>query len=81
MHGLLQDKKLSIGFASVLTLLYIILYILLNGEEYSLLLGSVLLFAAIGATMMLTKNIDWYALSQSPQKLKTKAIEEVTDEN
>lgn len=81
MHGLLQDKKLSIGFASVLTLLYIILYILLNGEEYSLLLGSVLLFAAIGATMMLTKNIDWYALSQSPQKLKTKAVEEVTDEN
>lgn len=81
MHSILKDKKLSLGFAGLLGLLYIILYILLSGEEYSLLLGSLLLFVAMGATMILTKNINWYELSQTTPKVKKKLVEEVTHEN
>lgn len=81
MHSVLRDKKLSLSFAGLLALLYITLYILLNGEEYSLLLGSILLFLAISATMILTRNVDWYALSQTSSVIKRRKVEEVDHEN
>src|SRR3954471_1669736 len=43
----------------LLSALYAVLYILLSLEAYSLLIGSLLLFAALAAVMFLTRNIDW----------------------
>jgi inner membrane protein len=39
--------------------LYAMLYILLGLEEYSLLIGSILLFAALAGVMYATRRIDW----------------------
>jgi inner membrane protein len=48
------------GFiAALLAGLYTILFVLLSLEEYSLLIGSLLLFAALAALMYLTRRIDW----------------------
>jgi inner membrane protein len=41
-------------------LLYGYLYLLLQNEDYALLLGSVSLFAILGAIMYLTRRVDWY---------------------
>ena len=41
--------------------LYAVLYILLSLEAYSLLIGSLLLFAALAAVMYATRRIDWGA--------------------
>jgi inner membrane protein len=41
--------------------LYAVLYILLGLEEYSLLIGSLLLFAALAGVMYATRRIDWGA--------------------
>jgi inner membrane protein len=38
-----------------------VLYILLNLEAYSLLIGSLLLFAALAGVMYATRQIDWSA--------------------
>jgi inner membrane protein len=46
--------------ASVLTTLYGYLYVLLQLEDYALLLGSVALFLILSAVMYLTRKIDWY---------------------
>lgn len=43
----------------LLTALYGVLYILLSLEAYSLLIGSLMLFAALAAVMYFTRNIDW----------------------
>ncbi|HEY4942478.1 MAG TPA: cell envelope integrity protein CreD [Rhizomicrobium sp.] len=43
-----------------LTGLYVLLYVILNAEDYALLIGSSLLFAALAATMYVTRRIDWY---------------------
>ncbi len=40
------------------------LYVLLSLEAYSLLIGSILLFAALAAIMYLTRHIDWAGLSR-----------------
>jgi inner membrane protein len=38
------------------------MYVILNAEDYALLIGSLVLFAALGATMYVTRRIDWYRL-------------------
>jgi len=45
--------------AGLLTALYATLYILLSLEAYSLLIGSLMLFAALAAVMYVTRNLDW----------------------
>jgi inner membrane protein len=44
-----------------------VLYILLSLEAYSLLIGSLLLFAALAGVMYATRRIDWGAHRISPQ--------------
>ena len=39
--------------------LYAVLYILLSLEAFSLLIGSLLLFAALAGVMYATRRIDW----------------------
>ena len=45
----------------LLTALYAVLYILLSLEAYSLLIGSLMLFAALAGVMYVTRNLDWGA--------------------
>lgn len=44
---------------AILAALYALLYILLSLEAYSLLIGSLLLFAALAGTMYVTRRLDW----------------------
>jgi inner membrane protein len=53
------------GFiGALLAALYALLYILLSLEEYSLLIGSLMLFVALAAVMYLTRNINWGARAE-----------------
>jgi inner membrane protein len=45
---------------AVMAALYALLYVILNSEDDALLIGSLLLFAALGATMFVTRKTDWY---------------------
>lgn len=45
-------------------LLYGALYVVLNLEKASLLLGTLLLFALLAAAMRATRDVDWYRLGQ-----------------
>ena len=48
------------GFiGGLLAALYAVLYVLLSLEAFSLLIGSMLLFAALAAIMYLTRNVSW----------------------
>lgn len=48
------------GFiAGLLVGLYAVLYVLLSIEAYSLLIGSLLVFAALAIVMYVTRNLDW----------------------
>jgi inner membrane protein len=53
------------AFAAKLALLYGVLYGLLLSEDNALMLGSLLLFAALAAFMVLTRRIDWYQLGSA----------------
>lgn len=47
----------------ILAALYELLYVTLNAEDYALLIGAGVLFAALGVTMFVTRRIDWYGLA------------------
>ena len=43
----------------LLAALYGVIYILLSLEAYSLLIGSLLIFAALAGVMFVTRRLDW----------------------
>jgi inner membrane protein len=57
--AVLKSWRRAIWVGGLLTALYAVLYILLSLEAYSLLIGSVMLFLALGAVMYLTRRVDW----------------------
>lgn len=61
--AILQSWKRGGAIAAMLVALYAVLYILLSLEAYSLLIGALLMFAALAAVMYVTRNIDWRAVA------------------
>lgn len=58
----LQRWQRGVGFAGALGALYASLYGMLQSEDNALLIGSILLFAALTAVMTVTRKLNWYAL-------------------
>jgi inner membrane protein len=59
--AILRGRLRALGTAAALGALYGYLYVLLQAEDYALLLGSLGLFAILALVMYVTRRIDWYA--------------------
>ena len=59
----LASTRLALGFGGALCALYAVLYALLRAEDYSLLGGSLVLFALLSTVMLATRRVDWYRLT------------------
>jgi inner membrane protein len=57
----LGGKRRGAAMAGLLAGLYGYLYVLLQLQDYALLLGTVGLFGILASVMYLTRNLDWYA--------------------
>lgn len=75
----LRSVTHGLGFGAGLGSLYALLYGLLGAEDYALLMGALLLFGLLAAVMVLTRELDWYAIAQRAAK-PAKASPEVTHE-
>lgn len=53
-------------FGGLMTLLYAVLYALLQSEDHALVAGSALVFGLMALTMLFTRKVDWY--SPGPKK-------------
>lgn len=58
--SVLSSKTIASVMFIILSVLYGFLYVLLQIEDYALLLGSIGLFVILGILMYLTRKIDWY---------------------
>ena len=63
----LKTRKRGGIMAGLLTALYAYLFLLVQNEDYTLLLGSVALFVILGAVMYITRSLDWYRVRLNPQ--------------
>jgi len=62
-YSLLETWARSAYMSLVMALLYLILYLTLNAEDWALLIGSIAAFAICGVVMFLTRKLDWNNLS------------------
>lgn len=53
--------------SGILAALYSYLYVLLQAEDYALLLGSAGLFLILGLVMFVTRKVDWYRLGATAE--------------
>jgi len=65
--AILGSIRRALHVTGMLALVYAYLYVALRAEDYALLIGALGLFGVIAAFMMLTRKIDWFALSFEPQ--------------
>ena len=59
LTGVLGRVDLAIGAGAGLATLYTMLYWILRSEDYSLLMGSLLLFGVLAILMITTRRVDW----------------------
>ena len=69
-YFILRTPKGAITIASMLTLIYAYLLIVLHLETYALLTGALLLFAVLATVMIITRNIDWNQAFQFDSQFK-----------
>ncbi len=64
LASVLKGWRRGLGFSGALAMLYAALFGILRSEQNALLLGSLLLFAALAGLMLSTRKIDWYCLGK-----------------
>jgi inner membrane protein len=64
LAGVFASRRMAFSFGSGLAVLYGMLFAILQLEDTALLMGSILLFAALAAIMLSTRRFDWYQLKQ-----------------
>lgn len=57
-------------FAVSISLLYGVLYIIIQAEDYAFSMGAVLVFSALAAVMFFTRNFDWYNIGRGMSEPK-----------
>lgn len=64
-----REKKFVFIEGGVLIFLYTFIFILLQLEDYALVIGSIGLFLILGMIMYLSRKIDWYSLDEGDTKI------------
>jgi inner membrane protein len=59
LTGVLRSVRLALGAGAGLATLYALLYWILRSEDYSLLMGALLLFGVLTILMVATRRVDW----------------------
>ena len=59
--SVVKNKKAGISIGAFLTALYGFLFVLLQLEDLSLVIGSIGLFVILAIVMRVSRNIDWYS--------------------
>jgi inner membrane protein len=63
ISSVLNSIRLGGVISAALLLLYAMLYGILSSEDNALLMGSLLVFAVLGLVMVVTRRVDWYAIT------------------
>jgi len=56
----LRRKQIALLFTGLMIFFYVFIYVIIQAEDFSLLIGSVGLFLVIGMLMYFSRNIKWY---------------------
>jgi inner membrane protein len=66
VYYVLKGLGRTLVLSTVLSSMYGALYVILQSEDLTLILGSVLVFVLLAVTMFLTRNVNWYDTAETP---------------
>lgn len=62
--SIFKSRKFVLILLGILALFYAFIFILLQLQDYSLILGTVMLFIVLSTVMYISKDIDWYNIKK-----------------
>jgi inner membrane protein len=62
VRAILKSGKLSMLIVGILSILYAFIFVIIQLQDYALLIGSIGLFVILGLLMYFSRKIDWYGL-------------------
>lgn len=68
LSGAFNSALSGSGSGAIFAGVYALLYLLVTSEDYSLLVGSLAVFALLATAMVLTRRLDWYQATTRPQE-------------
>jgi inner membrane protein len=63
VKAILKSNMLSFLVTGILTILYSFIFVIIQLQDYALLIGSIGIFMILGLVMYFSRKIDWYNLS------------------
>jgi inner membrane protein len=57
--SILKNRKFPLFIGAALSVLYTFIFVIIQMEDYALLVGSIGLFLILGAVMYFSRKIDW----------------------
>ena len=64
VKSILKSSALAGLVGGILTILYTFIFIIIQLQDYALLIGSIGLFIILALVMYFSRKIDWYSLYQ-----------------
>jgi len=59
-----NGMKYAVRAGAIFAAVYLLLYVLMQIEDFALMVGAITSFLAIAGTMYLTRNVDWYGMTK-----------------
>ncbi len=68
VRAILKSGKLTMLITGILTVLYSFIFVIIQLQDYALLIGSIGIFIVLGLVMYFSRKIDWYNLNLNEKK-------------
>jgi inner membrane protein len=68
VRAILKSGKLTMVISGILTVLYAFIFVIIQLQDYALLIGSIGVFIILGLVMYYSRKIDWYNLNLQDKK-------------
>ena len=68
VKAILKSNKLTLLISGILTILYTFIFVIIQLQDYALLIGSIGIFIILGLIMYFSRKIDWYNLNLSEKE-------------
>lgn len=70
VRAILKSSKLTLLLSAILVILYAFIFVIIQLQDYALLIGSIGIFVILALSMYFSRQIDWYNLNLSEKASK-----------
>lgn len=81
LYFVMQSVKAAAGFGVMLSLLYAMIYLLLQSNSKTFLVGAIISFCLLAAVMFVTRHVNWYQIQNKAVQSKSELAAPMTSDS